>query len=62
MERLTEFAKSENWSSFETLLRIRDVPQHGKEHRYEGDALAYFYPIHCSKDDVIRSIQSRSRK
>lgn len=53
IKRLTGVASAERWQNPATLLRIRDVVTVGKAHRYQGDQLDFFYPIRCTKQQVL---------
>ncbi|KAL6075020.1 Cyanocobalamin reductase (cyanide-eliminating) [Balamuthia mandrillaris] len=54
IKQWTAVACKEGWRNAATLLRIRDACPIGKERwRYDGDVLAYFYPVEESKSDVL---------
>lgn len=56
IKQLTARATKEGWKNVSTLLEIRDSCPVGRDHRYEGDMLDYFYPISAPRQEVINRI------
>eukprot|EP01129_Flabellula_baltica_P001757 TRINITY_DN1167_c0_g2_i1.p1 TRINITY_DN1167_c0_g2~~TRINITY_DN1167_c0_g2_i1.p1 ORF type:complete len:234 (-),score=40.56 TRINITY_DN1167_c0_g2_i1:110-811(-) len=53
---LTKKAMNESWTNIGTLLEIRDVCEVGREWRYDGLMLDYFYPVGTTKAQVLEKI------
>jgi hypothetical protein len=57
--RLSVVAGGEGWQNPATMLLIRDAVAHGREHRYTGDQLDYFYPVAHTKRQVLARAKAR---
>ena len=60
--RLSQVASGESWQNPATMLMIRDAVARGREHRYTGDQLDYFYPITHTKRQVLARAKARQAR